>query len=108
MSETSRRTFAVDLDGTLCENALFWRGEEGEPKQEVIDLVNELYDAGNVIIINTSRREEDRPMTVKWLSEHGVKYHAMVMEKVKADYYIDDKALNVEDVWKLKKTQEKS
>lgn len=101
MSAIKGKVFAVDMDGTLAENAEFWKGEHQDPKGDIIDIINDLYDVGAVIIIHTSRREVDRIITEAWLRDNKVKYHALVMEKVKADYYIDDKAVNIKNIWQL-------
>ena len=97
-----KRVFAVDLDGVLCEEG-DWSPEgiiTRKPKPENIALINSLFDQGNIIIIYSARREEDRPYTEAWLKAHKVKYHALVLEKLPFDYYIDerDKLLAIEDL----------
>lgn len=94
----TNQIIAVDIDGTLFERFDFLTGESFEPNYDIIHYVNRLYDSGGYIIIYTSRLERDRLATEYSLKKHGLKYHALVMEKLKADLYIDDKALNVEDI----------
>jgi pyruvate/2-oxoacid:ferredoxin oxidoreductase alpha subunit len=54
--------------------------------------VNILYeDAHNFIVIYTSRSSSIRKETEKELADLGIKYHALVMDKLRADIYIDDK-----------------
>lgn len=101
MSKTEKRIIAVDIDGTLCLNAKWWAGETLVPRPEIIAKVNHLYDLGNYIIIYTARRREDEFITKQWLAEQGVKYHVAVFEKLTADVYLDDKALNVKEIDKL-------
>jgi hypothetical protein len=36
--------------------------------------------------------------TKDWLAMHQVKYHAIAMEKMAADIYIDDKAVRPEEI----------
>jgi hypothetical protein len=82
----------VDLDGTLTCGELFW---ETRPTVNAgaRKLVQELYEAGNVIIIWTARAWAYAPETVGWLIENRVPFHAISMQKGGSDLYIDDKAL---------------
>jgi hypothetical protein len=76
---------AIDIDGTAIENP---------------EKVNNLYlRKDTVIILNTSRPEFLRAQTVKELQSLGIMYNALVMDKLKADFYIDDKNSN----WDLEK-----
>lgn len=100
---------AVDFDGTITEsNVAFWDGEQPEPDKEMIEWINQRYFAGDTVLIWTARDEGKRAQTERWLQEWGVRYHALVMDKVSADVYVDDKAARpneakrmdgVEDTW---------
>jgi hypothetical protein len=71
------RVIAIDFDGTASKYP---------------EKVNTLFDnKNNFIVIYTARSEKIREQTVKELRNLGVKYHALVMEKIRADLYIDDK-----------------
>jgi|Deesub1362B_J571_1020462.scaffolds.fasta_scaffold04738_3 uncharacterized HAD superfamily protein len=88
-----KKVIAVDLDGVLCEEG-GWDVKdflEREPIIENIEKVNKLFDQGHIIVIYTARREEDRYWTEAWLKEHGVKYDFLVLEKLRFDYYVDEK-----------------
>ena len=56
---------------------------------------------GHTILIHTARGAltgiDWTKVTLKQLSVWGVKYHSLIMGKPFADYYIDDKAINVAD-----------
>lgn len=105
-----RRVLLVDIDGVLActseqlahqyelaRNGKFKELQEAyiiaSPKAESIKKLNELYDKGDDIVLWTSRHEEDRLLTKKWLRKYGVKYHILLMDKIPADYYIDDRGL---------------
>ena len=49
MSERKNLRLAFDIDGTLCNNTN-GKYPEAEPYQDMIDLINKLYDEGNYII----------------------------------------------------------
>ncbi len=95
-------TFAVDIDGVLTLDIVHYtKFDKAKPDELVIDCVNEMYCDGHRIILHTSRREEDREITERWLKKHGVNYHKIVFDKPLADYYIDNKAVNIKDFDKL-------
>lgn len=71
------KVIAVDYDGTA---SLY-------PEK-----VNALYEQEfNFIVIHTARSSSIRKETEKELNQLGIKYHALVMDKIRADVYIDDK-----------------
>ena len=59
---------------------------------EYPEKVNSLYEnPDNFIVIYTARSSSIRKQTEQELLEKGIKYHALVMDKLRADVYIDDK-----------------
>jgi len=71
------KVISIDLDGT----ALLYP-----------DIVNNLYEyPNNFIVIFTSRSSSIRKQTEIELSEKNIKYHALVMDEIRADIYINDK-----------------
>ena len=101
-------TYVFDIDGTLCtlSDGVY---ENAEPVSYRIKKVNELYNSGHTIILNTARgmgRTKNnsllaesmfREITEKQLEEWGVKYHKLFMGKPSGDLYIDDKGEKDED-----------
>ena len=68
---------AIDFDGTASINP---------------GRVNTLYDnPNNYIVIYTARHESIRSQTIIELRDLKIRYHALVMDKMRADVYIDDK-----------------
>lgn len=93
------KVIAVDLDGTLCTGE-FWGEDEPEPIQSHIDYIWELYKKGAIIIIYTARDPRYFVQTNAWLIKNGVPFHGITMQKkIGADLYIDDKSLNIDDVF---------
>lgn len=95
--------FAVDFDGTLCENA--WP-EIGEPRYNIINLIKELRKNGHKIILWTCRDGMALVDALTWCSDYGLFFDAVNdnleehkrlfggnSRKIMADYYIDDKSL---------------
>ena len=94
----SNKVFCIDIDGTICTEDCKY--EEAKPITKVIDKINKLYEK-NVIKLFTARGAESgfdwKPLTEKQLNEWGVKYHNLIMGKPYADYYVDNKAIDVLD-----------
>lgn len=94
------KTYCFDIDGTLCSitDAAY---DQAEPFHHRIKKVNELYDAGNTIILFTARGSTTgidwRQVTEGQMLEWGVKYHELLLGKPFADIFIDDKAVNDAD-----------
>jgi len=95
------KTYCFDLDGTLCtsENGEFLKAK---PMKKRIRKVNDLYEAGHIIIIETARGTVSKmdwsKLTKKQLADWGLRYHGVrTGKKVYADHYIDDHAINASD-----------
>jgi uncharacterized HAD superfamily protein len=93
MKQKERKVYAVDIDGVLCkERRKGWLSySTAKPIWKNISKVNRLFDEGHIILIYTARLECDREVTEQWLRENKVKYTALILGKLRADYYIDDK-----------------
>ncbi|HWE52225.1 MAG TPA: hypothetical protein VG273_20690 [Bryobacteraceae bacterium] len=93
-------TYCFDIDGTLCTNTE-GQYESAEPFPEVIEEVNRLAAAGNVIILHTARGSTTgidwRITTERQLKVWGVRYDCLFLGKPTADIYVDDKAVNFLD-----------
>jgi len=98
------KVFAVDLDGTIAEETKEnWRNYAAiKPRIKEIEFINKLSE-NNIIIIYTARPEEDFEVTREWLIKNNVKYNILVMGKLKADFYVDDRAITIENLMELVK-----
>jgi uncharacterized HAD superfamily protein len=98
--------WCIDIDGTLCENISCENEEDYskaekyemmEPFEDMVEIVNALYDNGDRIVIHTARGMSNgsdlQEVTERQLKRWGVKYHELVMGKPRADFYVDDKAM---------------
>lgn len=97
----NNRIFVFDLDNTLCvtdgSNYL-----SATPIQDRIKKVNELYDNGNTIIIETARGCVSGKnwfyLTVDQLKSWGLKFHTLrTGVKFNGDIFVDDRGINSED-----------
>jgi len=99
--------YCFDLDGTICTSVDNSEYDKAMPDKGVVYRINCLYDLGHTIKIMTARGcvsgIDHTDLTEYQLNQWGVKYHELIMnKKPEADYFIDDKAINIYD-WKRKK-----
>jgi len=102
------KTIAIDLDGTILEyNG--WKGHSwfGRPIRGVREALKKLKEAGFVIIIWTTR--PNRSDVARTLKIHGIPFDYInenpyqppdTSNKIYADYYIDDRAIEFDGDWK--------
>jgi hypothetical protein len=98
------KTICFDIDGVLCEQV---EGDyaSAQPHQDMIDLLNRLYDRGCRILLHTSRfmgransdpAEADRigrAFTEAQLAGWGIRYHELWMGKPRYHSVIDDRSV---------------
>lgn len=93
------KRFVFDIDGVIAG----FRGgldyDAAPPNEPMIKVINKLYDMGNEIILHTARGYvtgiDWRELTERQMKDWGVKYHELHFGKPNADYYIDDKSLDM-------------
>tara|TARA_B100001093_G_scaffold518187_1_gene602191 strand:- start:1320 stop:1754 length:435 start_codon:yes stop_codon:yes gene_type:complete len=84
------KNYLIDIDGTITEdipNEEPERMETCEPWLDALRIINQWYDKGNIITFFTSRTEETREVTTKWLKKHGFKFHGLLMNKPRGGNY---------------------
>lgn len=93
--------YCFDVDGTICGNVENAQYHLAEPNIGVIDEINRLYDAGNVIKVVSARGSasgwDHQELTRKQLDEWGVRFHELVVDaKSHAHLLVDDRGPHVE------------
>ena len=94
------KVLAIDVDGHLTKT-ICWTPEECENAvvdEEVKKYVNELH-REHFIIIYTARRDNLVEPTLKWLRKNGVQFHAISNNKIPADYYCDDRMIDIKKLY---------
>lgn len=106
--------YCFDLDDTICfPNHAFSDSERkytrALPNDNMIEKLRDVHANGHKIIIFTARRmlthggdidaikRDVGQVTKGWLIRHEVPYDELIFGKPYADFYIDDKAVNVID-----------
>jgi len=104
------KTLCFDLDNTICltKKNLY---KKSKPIKQAIEIVNKLYDEGNIVKIYTARfmgrnldkaskiTKQQKKMTVNQLKKWNVKYHKIYFGKPSFDILIDDKSFNFDKRW---------
>ena len=101
-----KKTFCFDIDGVLGEKTDIKEMNNdyanNTPNIHIIEICNKLYDSGHTIVIQTARGSgtgtDWSKKTQDQLQKWGVKYHKLHFGKPPADYYIDDKMLDIDDL----------
>ncbi len=84
------KNFLIDIDGTVCDDIPNEEPERMgtcEVYPDALETLNSWYDEGHIITFFTSRLEEHREITEKWLDEKGFKYHGLLMNKPRGGNY---------------------
>lgn len=84
------KNYLIDIDGTICDdipNEEPERMASAELYPDALATLNRWYDQGHIIYFFTSRTEEHRAVTEKWLADNGFKYHGMLMGKPRGGNY---------------------
>jgi uncharacterized HAD superfamily protein len=84
------KNYLIDIDGTICDDI---PNEEPERMAtanvypNTTETINKWYAEGHQICFFTSRVNEHRAVTEKWLNENGFKYHSLLMGKPRGGNY---------------------
>tara|TARA_R110000803_G_scaffold342_1_gene1239 strand:- start:15958 stop:16449 length:492 start_codon:yes stop_codon:yes gene_type:complete len=94
-----KTNYIIDIDGTICDDI---PNEEPQmmstarPHQNAIETINGWYDDGHNITFLTSRTDEHREVTEKWMKDNGVNHHGIMFNKPRINntiteyHYIDN------------------
>jgi hypothetical protein len=100
-------TICIDLDGVITDflnckegcNYKEYPRDSKNLKRELCPLnptapeaIRALKNLGLKIVIWTSRVEEERTETMKWLNKHEIPFDDLIMDKPRAFIYVDDLA----------------
>ncbi len=84
------KNYLIDIDGTICDdipNEEPERMETAELYPDALVTLNQWFDEGHIITFFTSRLEEHREVTEKWLVKNGFKFHGILFGKPRGGNY---------------------
>lgn len=103
--DPGERVFCLDVDGIIASLVPGNDYERAQPHAEVIDAVNRLHARGHRIVLYTARGtatgRDWRAVTEAQLARWGVRYDELVFGKPAADYYIDDRAIDLAELLRI-------
>lgn len=112
----TKKVFVFDIDDTIITRPVglnhlgLDKYNHCTPMVDNIKIVNDLYDSGHEIILYTARGmfvlngnvehvyDALYDLTIQQLKDFNVKYHKLLLGKLYYDYWVDDKAINVNDL----------
>ncbi len=101
-STNSKKTFCFDIDGVIMSLVPGNDYNQSQPIVETVNLINSLYELGHYIILFTARgyvtKIDWKEITLKQLDIAGLKYHELKFGKPAADYYIDDRFIDLNSI----------
>lgn len=99
------KRFVFDIDGVIAKLEPQLNYEQTSANERMVRIINKLYDMGNEIILFTARGYvtgiDWTETTRKQMEAWGVKYHQLIFGKPNADYYIDDKMLDMNRLYDI-------
>ena len=84
------KNYLIDIDGTITEDVPNEEPERMltcEPYPDALQVLNDWYEEGHIITFFTSRTEQHREYTERWLKMHNFKYHGLLMNKPRGGNY---------------------
>ena len=84
------KNYLIDIDGTITDDVPNEEPERMvtcEPYPDALEICNSWFDEGHQICFFTSRTNEHREVTEAWLTQHGFKYHSLLMGKPRGGNY---------------------
>lgn len=106
-----KKRICFDIDNVLCSTDKKKNYVKSKPIKKNIQVVNELYNKGYIVILYTARymgkcnrnlseiNKKIRPLTLRQLKKWGVKYHEIYFGKPSFDLFVDDKSLFFKKKW---------
>ena len=96
--------FVFDIDGVIAMYREDLAYDKALPNRRMIDIINRLYDWGNRIVLYTARGYvtgiDWREVTEGQMRDWGLKYHELLLTKPNADFYVDDKMMDLEFLYR--------
>jgi hypothetical protein len=101
-ADAEPKTYCFDIDGVIASITPGNDYSQAAPLPENIKKINWLYENGNKIILFTARGTMTKidwsETTIKQMKDWGVNYHQLQFGKPAADFYIDDRNLDINKI----------
>lgn len=105
-----RKTYVIDIDGTICETVTNGEYKNAKPKKEFVNALQKAHELGAYIILYTSRNmrtfngniglinKYTSPILQEWLQKNKIPYDELYFGKPWGNSvnYIDDKLIDIQ------------
>lgn len=84
------KNYLIDIDGTICDdipNEEAHKMATAQAFPDALETINKWYDQGHIITFFTSRTDEHKEVTEKWLNDNGFRYHGLLLNKPRFGNY---------------------
>jgi len=96
---SGNKRFVFDIDGVIARLEPNNEYDNAKPNENMIAVINKLFELGNYIVLYTARGYVTgiawSATTKKQLESWRLQYHELHFGKPNADYYIDDKMIDM-------------
>lgn len=97
--------FVFDIDGVIAQFDETLDYANAKPREEMVRVIQKLHAYGNSIVLHTARGYvtgmDWREVTEEQVKRFGVPYDELHFGKPNADYYVDDKMMDMEQLLRL-------
>lgn len=97
--------FVFDIDGVIAQFDETLDYANSKPREEMVRVIQKLHAYGNSIVLHTARGYvtgmDWREVTEEQMKRFGVPYDELHFGKPNADYYVDDKMMDMEQLLRL-------
>lgn len=97
--------FVFDIDGVIAQFDATLNYQNSLPNEKMISIINQLHEWGNEIVLFTARGyvtgKDWEDVTKKQMERFGLSYDELLFGKPNADYYVDDKMLDMNLILEL-------
>lgn len=91
--------YCIDIDNTICQT-YGTEYSKSKPFLSRIKIINKLYSDGHEIILETGRHWRYLQLTLESLKKWKIKYNTLIMGRVPADVFINDKNIDLKKFFK--------
>lgn len=94
------KQFVFDIDGVIAQFSKELDYAHVEPRTEMVKVIQKLHEYGNTIVLFTARGyvtgQDWEAVTKEQMKKWNVPYDELIFGKPNADYYVDDKMMDMD------------
>lgn len=102
LNKRDYHTVCFDIDGVVTVETSGHDYENRTPNCKNIKIIHNIYKRRSRfrVTFHTSRYGCDKEITEQWFKKYNIPFDEIIYDKPKYDWFVDDKAINVNDLEK--------